>query len=259
MIVVVNAVQFALPRPLIEEGSNMLMVWEADNPLWKALPKPVLERMTADFNDDYPVLLRCIRLKVNCNIGPIRQIKQPYARSVETLWRPSTMSRTVDGIDINNVMDLRPSFMRDLRFRWARDNPIIDRNDPPYFVHYRIPGALAGSSICWKGNVFLKSGDAVDSLAAGDWQCRTIPHGVDEETVTEVIGYDTGRGDPLAISLELNPKWRASGVVRFLVPVLAAVLVARLLVGPVLRRFLHQSLSSPSVPHSLRGFSNWGS
>lgn len=237
-VVSVHAILWALPRPEIEEGSNMLAVWEADDPLSEVLPPSVYRPMIDDLHDVYADLLSCDKSNMHCRHARA-EITAPYAPSVRSLWRPTELSGIVDGIDFSSVMDLRPSFMRDTRFNWARSNPYIKRERPPYFVHYRIPSSLAGAELCWRGKVFWLETGVVEQVAGTEWTCRTVPSKTDSGApALEVFAYDTGQGMPLAMRLDPGASWTALASVRLWLPVVSAVAVAWLLVAPVLRRLV---------------------
>lgn len=192
--------------PRIEEGHNFVVfLAEDDAALEQALPDPVYELVRQQFHERYPLDLGCRSSTPGCwrRSGPL---PRSYAFAADGIWQKSRWSRTVSGFDFASARDARLGFLNsshggDLTANWydsvsSAFDP--DRSEPPYFVRYAFGDSHDGASICWRGQLAVRSADKSRwELSRSDAEtCFALR---EHDLPAEVIGWQMGPDSPLAM------------------------------------------------------------
>ena len=158
MVFLVGVPQF-FPKLSIQEGHNLFLAVDPDsvgdrmkevyrNSAIHQLPEPIKEEMVAEFFSAYPS---------STGEGDQRQWLwhefpiELYAYSEDGWWQDPEMSRIVDSIDFDSLSSLRPGFLSDERwdyYNWMSD---VQRERMPFFVEYRWPDGIGGSTLTFQG------------------------------------------------------------------------------------------------------------
>jgi len=125
------------------------------------------------------------------------------------------MSRAVTGIDFSDPVWLRLGFVNEVRYNWYTGAPEVHRADRdrrfwmglqrwhvtmPWFEMIRLPAAMVGGELCWRGEVMWEGASERFSLWRGDG-CRTIEAAdVGRRIVGIAIKPDT-------LAMRLTPPW----------------------------------------------------
>jgi hypothetical protein len=207
IVAVAIAGQVLLAPPRIDEGHNVFLptqvgfsrpgqielpisgkpeIGTADRALERGLPAEVYRHMAAEFDKQYPPAKRCALSVSGCWLGggfPDRT----FAFSADGIFHKSDMSRSVTEIDFSDPVWLRLGFINEVKYNWY---PISDvqrsqrnrqfwmglnrwRLTMPWFEAIRLPTAMAGGEICWRGELMWEGAGEHFSLWPGQG-CRTI-------------------------------------------------------------------------------------
>jgi len=240
--------QIFLAAPRIEEGHNVFLVDGAGGALERGLPPAVFRFMAAEFDARYPPDRRCDRRNHGCWRAqgfPDR----PFAFSADGILDHPAYSRRVTGIDFADPVWLRLGFINELRYNWNAEVSDVDRAsrdrrfwvlvhrwklEMPWFVMYRFPAELAGSALCWRGDVLWEGADGnFDPIHHRSMACQTL---VPDDAGRRIFGVAIRQDPPLAMTLEPTSKiwlWR---LVQPGLALIAGAAVLGLLVRVRLRR-----------------------
>jgi hypothetical protein len=230
--------QLFLAAPRIEEGHNLFLIDAPGGALEAGLPPSAFQIMAAQFNARYPPEHRCPAAVDGCWRGGAFP-PQNYAFSSDGLYDRPAFSRRVTGIDFSDPIWLRLGFINEGGYNWnsrvsdvdraSRDGRISAllhrwRLEMPWFVMYRFPAELVGSSLCWRGDVLWEGPQDHFELAThSSMQCRTI---APADVGRRIFGVAIRQGSPLAMRLEPS---RSVALAQFVEPVLSLVGVAAVL------------------------------
>jgi hypothetical protein len=181
--------QMLVAAPRIEEGHNVFIIDGAGGALEAGLPPVAFRIMAAQFDARYPADRRCDPRVEGCR-RPLGLPARPFALSADALLDRPALSRRVSEIDFDDPIWLRLGFTNERQYNWwdgVSDIHRVDRDRQswrvfgrwqillPWFVMYRFPAELAGSSLCWRGEVLWEG--PPDQFAVLDHPaeaCRTI-------------------------------------------------------------------------------------
>ena len=230
--------QLFLAAPRIEEGHNLFLIDAPGGALEAGLPASAFQIMAAQFNERYPPEHRCSASVDGCWRGGAFP-SQPYAFSSDGLYDRPAFSRRVTGIDFTDPVWLRLGFINEGGYNWnsrvsdvdraSRDGRISAllhrwRLEMPWFVMYRFPAELVGSSLCWRGDVLWEEPQDHFKLAAHSaMQCRVI---APTDVGRRIFGLAIRQGSPLAMRLEPS---RSVALAQLVEPGLSLVGVAAVL------------------------------
>jgi hypothetical protein len=227
---------FAAPR--IEEGHNLFLIDAPGGTLEAGLPSSAFQIMAAQFNARYPPEHRCPPAVDGCWRAQAFP-SQPYAFSSDGLYDRATYSRRVTGISFSDPVWLRLGFINEGGYNWnsrvsdvdraSRDGRISAllhrwRIEMPWFVLYRFPAELVGSSLCWRGDVLWEGPQDHFELAAhSSMQCRAI---APADIGRRIFGLAIRQTPPLAMRLEPS---RSVALAQLVEPGLSLIGVAAVL------------------------------
>jgi hypothetical protein len=176
VVVVALAGQWLLAPPRIDEGHNVFRPGGA-GVLERELPGEVYRHLTAEFAAQYP------------NDDKVQGgfPDRAFAFSADGIFGKPALSRTVTGIDFSDPVWLRLGFINENRYNWYGDGALkrLERARPfwmgwrrwhllmPWFEMIRLPPALAGGELCWRGEL-LWEGDAGHFATLPNGGCRVI-------------------------------------------------------------------------------------
>jgi hypothetical protein len=204
--------QSQLSPPRIEEGHNVFLPSPA---LERGLPADVYRHLKDEFDRQYPVAQRCAVGSAGCwqNGGfPDRA----FAFSADGVFRKPAMSRSVTEIDFSDPVWLRLGFINEMKYNWYSFAPDVHRADRdrrfymglkrwhmtmPWFEMIRLPAAMVGGKLCWRGDVLWEGADERFALWRGD-SCRDIEPG---DAGRRVVGIGI---KPDQLAMRLTPPWR---------------------------------------------------
>jgi hypothetical protein len=186
IVAVVITGQFLLAPPRIEEGHNVFLPGGANHALERGLPADVYRRLATEFDAQYPLARRCDGNVQGCWVSggfPGRA----FAFSADSIFHKPEFSRTVSGIDFSNPDWLRLGFVNDNRYNWYSDSDIQrtqrDRRfwmglhrwhlTMPWYTMFRLPAAMVGGKLCWRGDVMWEGADEHFTAFSRDG-CRAI-------------------------------------------------------------------------------------
>lgn len=205
--------QFLLAPPRIDEGHNVFLPSPA---LEQGLPGDVYRHLKDEFDKEYPPAVRCAPGSTGCwQNGELPD--RAFAFSPDGIFQKSKMSRSVTGIDFSNPVWLRLGFINEIKYNWYTAVPDVHRADRdrrfymgwsrwhlamPWFEMIRLPAAMAGGKLCWRGDVLWEGAAEHFALWRGDG-CRDIePADAGRRVVGIAIKPDT-------LAMRLTPPWPA--------------------------------------------------
>ncbi len=202
-----------LPTPRIEEGHNAFVVTGPGQALQAGLPPAVFAAMLAEF-DAVAAAAQCDPAAPGCWRGggvPDR----PYALSGDALLQHPRASRIVTTIDHGDPSWARLGFVNEFRYNWFGGADNLERVERdrrwlavlhpwhlrmPYFVMYEIPAALAGSRLCWRGELLWEQPEGrFETLRRDTADCRTLTAA---DAGSRIFGLAIQPGATLSIHLE---------------------------------------------------------
>lgn len=205
--------QFFVAQPRVEEGHNIFLPRDNDNVLTSGLPPEVYRIMAAQFDALYPPARRCDPKQLGCwQSQPMPD--RTFAFSADGIFGNAELSRRVAGIYFDDPVWLRLGFINEVRYNWYSEAGTLQRAQRdrrfwmgfhrwhltmPYFVMYRFPAELAGSQLCWRGDLIWEEGsDRFTPLSQAAWSCRVIEK---QDVGRRIFGLGIKPGT-LAIDLE---------------------------------------------------------
>lgn len=202
-----------LAPPRIDEGHNVFL----PSPVMEqGLPGDVYRHLKDEFDKEYPAGVRCAPGTTGCwRNGELPD--RPFAFSPDGIFQTSTMSRSVTEIDFSDPVWLRLGFINEIKYNWYTAAPDVHRADRdrrfwmglsrwhltmPWFEMIRLPAAVAGGKLCWRGDVMWEGAAEHFALWRGDG-CRDIePADAGRRVVGIAIKPDT-------LAMRLTPPWPA--------------------------------------------------
>lgn len=173
IVVLTVSVRVLLPGAALEEGHNIFLVTDGENPVSKGLPPVIYDDWRRAFEQQYPP-----------ETDPAAAWRKTppltlYTASSDALWRPARYSRTVDAVDFRTLSEFRGGFANEGLYNFfGSDAMSMARGfqaDLPFFVMYEFSPASLGSTLHWQGTVFWeKTGGAFAEIAHRRLAGRTI-------------------------------------------------------------------------------------
>lgn len=209
--------QSQLSPPRIDEGHNVFLPSPA---LERGLPADVYRHLKDEFDKQYPVAQRCAVGTTGCWLnGPFPD--RAFAFSADSIFNasaPSTspMSRSVTEIDFSDPVWLRLGFINERKYNWYTAAPDVHRADRdrrfymglsrwhlamPWFEMIRLPAAMAGGKLCWRGDVLWEGANERFALWRGD-SCRDIEPA---DAGRRIVGIGI---KPDQLAMRLTPPWQ---------------------------------------------------
>jgi hypothetical protein len=202
--------QLLLAPPRIDEGHNVFLPSPA---LERGLPGPVYRHLAVEFDKQYPKAGRCGVDVPGCWLGggfPDRA----FAFSADGIFHKSALSRSVTAIDFTDPIWLNLGFINEAHYNWY---PVSDvqrtqrdrrawmglhrwRLTMPWFEMLRLPPAMVGGELCWRGEVMWEGADEQFSLWPGEG-CRTIEA---TDAGRRIVGIAI---KPDTLAMRLTPPW----------------------------------------------------
>jgi hypothetical protein len=217
IVVITVGGQILLAPPRIDEGHNVFLPSPA---LEQGLPGDVYRHLKDEFDKEYPPGVRCAPGSTGCwqNGGKNQGLPdRPFAFSPDGIFQKSKMSRSVTEIDFSDPVWLRLGFINEIKYNWYTAAPDVHRADRdrriwmglnrwhltmPWFEMIRLPAAMVGGKLCWRGDVLWESAAEHFALWRGDG-CRDIePADAGRRVVGVAIKPDT-------LAMRLTPPWPA--------------------------------------------------
>jgi hypothetical protein len=203
--------QSLLAPPRIDEGHNVFLPSPV---LERGLPEQVYRHLANEFDAHYPPAQRCGPAVAGCwQYGGLPD--RAFAFSADGIFYKSALSRSVTGIDFSDPVWLNLGFINEVRYNWYTAAPDVHRADRdrrfwmglqrwhlamPWFEMIRLPAAMAGGELCWRGEVMWEGAGEQFSLWPGEG-CRTIePADAGRRIVGIAIKPDT-------LAMRLTPPW----------------------------------------------------
>jgi hypothetical protein len=214
IVAVAVAGQFLLAPERLEEGHNVFLPDGPARTLERALPADVFRHMAREFDAQYPPAIRCGPKVAGCWQNGGRP-DRAFAFSADGIWRKPAYSRAVTALDFSDPVWLRLGFINENRYNWYTDAPDVHRADRdrrfwmglqrwhlamPWFEMIRLPAAMVGGELCWRGEVMWESADAHFALWPGEG-CRTIAAA---DAGRRVFGIAI---KPDTLAMYLTPPW----------------------------------------------------
>jgi hypothetical protein len=224
--------QHLLPATRILEQHNLFLRLAGGEPVQNALPAAIYADMAESFERQYPRSQRCDKAKFGCWAG-FGVPHSAFAWSADHAFGEPT--RVVSGIDFHDIGSFRLGAINEIQYNWydgayppdaASTASDIKRESAPYFVIYKFPSNLMGSTLCIKGTFFWKEGTAEPKrFVADESSCRQITN-----PETEVFAYSFDPAAPLAIQLHKSATRLAWDWTIFALRLLGAICIPLLLV-----------------------------
>lgn len=207
--------QSQLSPPRIDEGHNVFLPSPA---LERGLPADVYRHLKDEFDRQYPVAQRCAVGSTGCwqNGGKDTGMPdRPFAFSADGIFNKSAMSRSVTEIDFSDPVWLRLGFINEMKYNWYTAAPDVHRADRdrrfymglsrwhltmPWFEMIRLPSAMVGGKLCWRGDVLWEGASERFALWRGD-SCRDIERA---DAGRRVVGIGI---KPDQLAMRLTPPW----------------------------------------------------
>ena len=212
IVAVAIAGQLLLAPPRIDEGHNVFLPG-GPAALEQELPREVYRHLADEFDKQYPPARRCGPQVAGCwHTGGFPD--RAFAFSADGIFHKSTMSRSVTEIDFSDPVWLRLGFINEAQYNWYPGSDVQrtqrDRRfwmglqrwhlTMPWFEMIRLPAAMVGGELCWRGELMWEGADEHFSLWRGDG-CRTIePADAGRRIVGIAIKPDT-------LAMHLTPPW----------------------------------------------------
>jgi hypothetical protein len=214
IVAVAIAGQFLLAPPRIDEGHNVFLPVGPNNALVRELPAEVYRHMADEFDTLYPPAQRCGLAVAGCwQSGGL--FDRAFAFSADGIFHKSALSRSVTGIDFSDPVWLRLGFVNEVRYNWYTAAPDVHRADRdrrfwmglqrwhlamPWFEMIRLPTAMVGGELCWRGELMWESAGEHFALWPGDG-CRTIEAA---DAGRRIVGIAI---KPDTLAMRLTPPW----------------------------------------------------
>jgi hypothetical protein len=217
IVVIAVGGQVLLAPPRIDEGHNVFLPSPA---LEQGLPGDVYRHLKDEFDKEYPAGVRCAPGSTGCwqNGGKNQGLPdRPFAFSTDGIFHVTKMSRSVTEIDFSDPVWLRLGFINEIKYNWYTAAPDVHRADRdrrlwmglnrwhltmPWFEMIRLPAAMAGGKLCWRGDVLWEGAAEHFALWRGDG-CRDVePADAGRRVVGIAIKPDT-------LAMRLTPPWPA--------------------------------------------------
>ena len=205
--------QFLLAPPRIDEGHNVFLPGGPSRALEQGLPAEVYRYLADEFDKQYPPAQRCGPAVDGCwhNGGfPDRT----FAFSADGIFHKSTLSRSVTQLDFSDPIWLRLGFINEAQYNWYPGSDVQrtqrDRRfwmglhrwhlTMPWFEMIRLPAAMVGGELCWRGDLMWESAGEHFALWRGEG-CRAIePVDAGRRIVGIAIKPDT-------LAMYVTPPW----------------------------------------------------
>ena len=183
------------------------------------MPADVYRHLKDEFDRQYPVAQRCAVGSTGCwqNGGKESGVPdRPFAFSADGVFRKPAMSRSATEIDFSDPVWLRLGFINEMKYNWYTTAPDVHRADRdrrfymglsrwhmtmPWFEMIRLPAAMVGGKLCWRGDVLWEGADERFAAWRGD-SCRDIEPG---DAGRRVVGIGI---KPDQLAMRLTPPWR---------------------------------------------------
>ncbi len=241
-----------LAPPRIDEGHNVFLPSPA---LQQGLPADVYRHLKDEFDKQYPAAVRCAPATNGCwqSAGQTQGLPdRVFAFSADGVFHKSPMSRAVGEIDFSDPVWLRLGFINDIKYNWYTAAPDVHRADRdrrfymglsrwhlamPWFEMIRLPAAMIGGKLCWRGDVLWEGTGQRFALWRGD-SCRAIePADAGRRVVGIAIKPDT-------LAMRLTPPWPAwwLELLREVLTMVAAAGIVLMLVRFEMRRLVVPTL-----------------
>ncbi len=204
--------QSLLAPPRIDEGHNVFLPSPV---LERGLPADVYRHLKDEFDKTYPEAQRCTSGNVGCwQSGGMPAT--PFAFSADGIFQKSTMSRSVTEIDFSDPVWRRLGFINEIKYNWYTAAPDVHRSDRdrriymglnrwhlamPWFEMIRLPSAVVGGKLCWRGDVLWEGANDRFALWRGD-SCRDI---TPDDAGRRVVGMGI---KPDQLAMRLTPPWK---------------------------------------------------
>ena len=204
--------QSLLAPPRIDEGHNVFLPGPA---LEKTLPADVYRHLKEAFDREYAVDQRCVVGSEGCwQNGGVPEM--PFAFSADGIFQKSPMSRSVTGIDFSDPVWLRLGFINEVKYNWYTAGPDVHRADRdrrfymglnrwhlamPWFEMIRLPAAMVGGKLCWRGDVLWEGANERFALWRGE-SCRDI---APNDAGRRVVGIGI---KPDQLAMRLTSPWQ---------------------------------------------------
>ena len=236
-----------VPRVHIQEGSNLYFPPLSKNqPTYKQLPNTVNRQLKRLFFKYYPNTQKLIAKRKLAWYSRAHRNNATFAFSTESLWEDAKYTRVVSGIDFHSLASFNPPFINNSiqplgQYNWSAmtKEDTIWRKRVPFFVYYSIP-VIAGSDLCWKGHIMMKSDGRFMLLHHSELLCQPLMFSKNKPI--EIYGLSFPEHDNLV--MKFKPGWPQI-VCSWFVKVLQLMLVCMIIYiyNPRLRRFFFSSLS----------------
>ena len=214
IVAVAIAGEFALAPQRLEEGHNVFLPDGPTHALERGLPVDVYREMASEFDAVYPPAVRCKPHSQGCwQNGGFPD--STYAFSADGIWHSTNASRSVTALDFSDPIWLRLGFINDSRYNWYTAAPDVHRADRdrrfwmggrrwhlamPWFEMIRLPVALAGGELCWRGAAMWEGeGEHFAQLPGSG--CRAIQTA---DAGRRVFGIAI---KPDTLAMQLAPPW----------------------------------------------------
>lgn len=205
--------QVLLAPPRIDEGHNVFLPGSPNRAVEQGLPAQVYRHMADEFDKLYPPARRCGPAVAGCwhNGGYPDRL---YAFSADGLFHKSGMSRAVTDIDFTDPVWLRLGFINEAKYNWSLDSDVqrVQRDrrfwmglhrwhlTMPWFEVIRLPPAMVGGELCWRGEVMWEGAEERFSLWTGEG-CRTIEK---DDAGRRIFGIAI---KPDSLAMVFTPPW----------------------------------------------------
>lgn len=204
IVAIAIAGQMLTAPPRIDEGHNVFLPGGPTRALEQGLPAEVYRHLADEFEKQYPPAGHCAPSVVGCWQGggfPDRA----YAFSADGIFHKSDLSRSVTEIDFSDPVWLRLGFVNEAQYNWYPASDVQrskrERNfwmglhrwhlTMPWFEMIRLPAAMAGGELCWRGELMWEGAGEHFSLWPGEG-CRVIePADADRRIVGVAIKPDS--------------------------------------------------------------------
>jgi len=166
-------VQQIVPTTRILEKNNLFLRLSNGEPIQQGLPNVVYDEMARSFEERYPLAKRCDKTKGGC-WATAGVPSQSFAWSADHAFGEST--RIVSGIDFHDIGSFRSGVINEVRYNWYGP-PFSDivRESAPFFVAYKFPPTIVGSTLCVRGNSLWREGAAEwQKFASKESYCREV-------------------------------------------------------------------------------------
>jgi hypothetical protein len=205
--------QILLAPPRIDEGHNTFLPDGPNHVLEQGLPPQVYRHLADEFDKQYPPALRCGTDVPGCwhNGGfPDRT----FAFSADGIFHKSNLSRSVTEIDFTDPVWLRLGFINEAQYNWYPGSDVQrtkrDRRfwmglhrwhlTMPWFEMIRLPAAMVGGELCWRGELMWEGAAEQFSLWPSEG-CRTIEAA---DAGRRIVGIAI---KPDTLAMRLTPPW----------------------------------------------------